>query len=105
MGESMDEQTEHRHHDEHEALKAEIARLRERIREMSAGGEHESGTGEGGAGPLEEFLHRFGTSREQGEKVVKELAEEVERHPLVSIMAAFGLGYVVAKLFYHRGRK
>jgi ElaB/YqjD/DUF883 family membrane-anchored ribosome-binding protein len=109
LGDSM---TEKKQHEGLEALKGEIQRLREQVAELSAErAEGAPGKGEGDShpdktmGPLEELLHKFDSSREQGEKAVKDLAEEVERHPLVSVMAAFGLGYVVAKLFYHGGRR
>lgn len=105
--------TQKKEHEELEALKSEIDRLRKQVAELSTAREGKthaqegegSGLHEAVRGPLEELLHKFDSSREQGEKVVKDLAEEVERHPLVSVMAAFGLGYVVAKLFYHGGRR
>ena len=47
-----------------------------------------------------DLLHKFDSSKIQSEKVVRDLSAEVEQHPLVSIMAAFGLGYIIAKLWY-----
>jgi hypothetical protein len=104
------------HKKELDALKANIASLREEIAGLAAGvkksaGIHaeqshaaapEEGTthGEEGPGVWADLFHKFDSSRIQGEKVVRDLSAEVEQHPLVSIMAAFGLGYIIAKLWY-----
>jgi hypothetical protein len=117
--------TDKAHDKELAALKADIARLREEIVSLAAGVRNTSGRGadgsqaEGGHDAAEgrgagdgeqnhdvwmELLHMFDTSRAQGEKVFKGLAAEVEKHPLASIMAAFGLGYLAAKI-RHEGDK
>ena len=91
-----------------EALKADIARLREEIAGLAGGVKKSAGLhteqpptpGEEGNGALADLLRKFDSSRIQGEKVVRDLSAEVEQHPLVSIMAAFGLGYIIAKLWY-----
>ena len=108
-----------------EALKADIARLREELSGLVAGatnaagmqaaGNHPEGRDDAtdGEGPVDgeqdhdmwaDLLRTFETSKAQGEKVFKNLAAEVEQHPLVGIMAAFGLGYIIAKL-WHEGDK
>jgi len=108
--------TEKTHDKELEALKADISSLREDIAGLAAGmkksaGSHakqphaaapqeESTPGEEGHGVWTDLLHKFDSSRIQGEKVFKGLATEVEQRPLVSILAAFGLGYIIAKLWY-----
>jgi hypothetical protein len=102
--------------EELDALRADIARLREEIAGLAAGMKNSAGIhaeqpdtaaqqegqahGGEGHGVLGDLLHKFDASRVQGEKVVRDLAAEVERHPLVSILAAFGLGYIIAKLWY-----
>lgn len=106
------------HDKELDALKADIANLREEIAALAAGAERPAEThsappheavhqdptpGEEAHGVWTELLHKLDSSRVQGEKVVRDLAAEVEQHPLVSIMAAFGLGYIIAKLWY-RGK-
>lgn len=111
--------TEKTHDKELEALKADIAGLREDIAGLAAGMKKSSGIntkqshateqeesthGPEGHGVWADLLHKFDSSRIQGEKVVRDLSAEVEQHPLVSIMAAFGLGYIIAKLWY-RGTK
>jgi hypothetical protein len=108
--------TEKTHDKELDALKADIASLRDEIAGLAAGMKNSAGThakqshsaaqqegttpGEEGYGAWADLFHKFDSSRVQGEKVVRDLAAEVEQHPLVSIMAAFGLGYIIAKLWY-----
>jgi hypothetical protein len=113
--------TERTQDKELDALKADIASLREEIASLAAGMKKYSGakaagsiddvaraaTGqegpdhdEHGYGVFGDLWHTFDASMIQGEKVVRDLAAEVEQHPLVSIMAAFGLGYIIAKLWY-----
>lgn len=108
-----------------DALKAGFASLREELAALAAGvkkfgetksagphaeGEHEAsqqgGPANGGRGhdAWTDFQHTLDEARAQGEKVVKELAAEIERHPLVGSMVAFGLGFIIAKLWY-RGSK
>ena len=113
--------TEKTHDKELDALKAEIATLREELAGLAAGVKKSAGVhakqshaadlhegpahGEEGHGVLADLLHKFDSSRVQGEKVVRDLAAEVEQHPLVSIMAAFGLGYIIAKLWYQGNKQ
>jgi len=113
--------TERTHDKELDALKADIARLRDEIAGLAAGMKKSAGIraeqprtaaweegpahGEEGRGVLGDLLHKFDSSRVQGEKVVRDLSAEVEQHPLVSIMAAFGLGYIIAKLWYQGNRQ
>jgi len=108
--------TEKTHDKELDALKADIASLREEIAGLAAGVKKSAGThaeqphaaaqqegtatDEEGHGVWADLFHKFDSSRIQSEKVVRDLSAEVEQHPLVSIMAAFGLGYIIAKLWY-----
>jgi hypothetical protein len=46
--------------------------------------------------------HRIGAAGSQGKRVAKGLAEEIERHPLIGGMAAFGLGFGLASLLFKR---
>ena len=115
--------TEKTNDKELEALKADIARLREELSGLVAAATNAGGTQPGASRPeekldastengsvdgeqernmLTDLLNTFDTSKAQGEKVLKNLAAEVEQHPLMSVMAAFGLGYIVAKL-WHQG--
>ena len=99
-------------------LKADIMSLREQIASLAAGlnasaranpksAQEEDTPARDGQdkeeeshGVWEDLLRKFNTSRDQGEKVVKGLSSEIERHPLVSVVAAFGLGYLIAKLWH-----
>ena len=108
--------TEITHDKELDALKAEMASLREEIAHLAAGVKRSAGihaeqsraaaqqegptNGEEGHGVWTDLAHNVNSSRIQGVKVVRDLAAEVEQHPLVSIMAVFGLGYIIAKLWY-----
>ena len=92
-----------------EALHAEIARLREEIAGLVAGVRNSAAAdgdqphanhGAENQSMWADLLRKFDASRCQGEKVVRDLATEVKQHPLVSIMAAFGLGYIISKLWY-----
>jgi hypothetical protein len=108
-----------------DALKADFEILREEIASLAASvknfdgskaaGNHSGGmrattgeagpdTGEEGHGVFTDIWHKLDASRIQGEKVIKGLAAEVEQHPLVSVMAAFGLGYIIAKLWYQESK-
>jgi len=113
--------TERAQNKELDALKADIASLRQEIAGLTAGLKSAVGIdagqphaaaqpdgpahGEEGFGAWTDLLHKFDASRIQGEKVVKDLAAEVEQHPLLSIMAAFGLGYIIAKLWYQENKQ
>ena len=115
--------TEETYDKELDALKTDIARLREEIASLAVGvkkfagakaagaqGEEEleAAEEEGGEqsfGVFADLWHKFDSSRIHGEKVVKGLADEVERYPLVSVMAAFGLGYIIAKLWYQENKQ
>jgi len=109
-----------------DALKADFAILREEIASLAAGmknfdgakaagnhsGEARATAGEAGPdtggeshGVFTDIWHKFDSSRIQGERVIKGLAAEVEQYPLVSVMAAFGLGYIIAKLWYQESER
>lgn len=108
--------------DEMDALKANIAYLRDDIAALNAGLKNPSGTKDGhshtenekeaGApsGPNNEdkgshlwtdFQHTLGEALVQGEKVILNLKDEISRHPLAGSIAAFGLGFIIAKLWYN----
>jgi len=105
------------------ALHTEIANLREAIVALAtgvkqfadtpaagpqAGGEHDAsaqGTSANGTHDTwTDLQHTLDSARAHGEKAVKELAVEIERQPLLASLAAFGLGFFIARLWY-RGSK
>ena len=94
-----------------DALKAEIESLRAEMAGLAAGAKRTAAAqqegptnGEEGHGVWTDLVHNVNASRVQGVKVVRDLAAEVEHHPLMSIMAAFGIGYIIAKLWYRESR-
>lgn len=118
----MTEKTREKELDE---LKADIASLREEMAALATGvkkfaetkaaephaeGEHETTQQEGpahseqGHGAWTDFQQTLDEAWARNEKIIKDLAAEIERHPLVGSMAAFGLGFIIAKLWY-RGNK
>ena len=113
--------TEKTHEKELDALKAGIASLREEIAALATcvkqladtkaaephgEGEHEATQQEGPAHSEQrhetwtDVQHTLGEAWARNEKLIKDLADEIERHPLVGSMAAFGLGFAIAKLWY-----
>jgi len=104
------------HDSELAAIKADIAILRQEIANLTSGiskstGVHPDEPTETAqpAGPdantngqsgWADLLRKLDSSRLHGEKFINDLEAEIKQHPLVSIMTAFGLGYVIAKLWY-----
>ena len=57
------------------------------------------------SGAWTDFQRTLEEAWTKNEKLIKDhLAAEIERHPLVGIIAVFGLGFIIAKL-WHGGRK
>ena len=52
----------------------------------------------------EEFQPILELARDRGEQLLEELANEIRKHPLRSAAAAFGIGFIIAKLT-GRGRR
>ena len=104
------------------ALNAGIAKSREEIAALAAGmkklaewkieespvdGEQPKdgpANGANGHGGWTGFRHRLDEAGTRGEKVAKVLAEEIERHPLIGGIAAFGLGFAIARLLFRRSK-
>jgi len=113
--------TDKAHDKELDALKADIASLREELAGLAAGLKKSADLhaepsnaaaqpegpihGEEGKNILADLLHKFDASRIQGEKVFNDLAAEIKRHPLASVTAAFSLGYLIAKLWYRETKQ
>jgi hypothetical protein len=51
------------------------------------------------------FRHRLDDAEARGESIAKGLAEEIRRHPLIGGTAAFGLGFLFARLLFKRRKK
>jgi hypothetical protein len=117
--------TEKTREKELDALKVDIASLREEIAALAAGvkefsetkaaefhaeGDYEttqqecSANSEQRPGAWADFQRTLDEAWTQNEKFIKDIAAEIERHPLTGGIAAFGLGFIIAKLWYG-GRK
>jgi hypothetical protein len=118
--------TENNDKKELDELKGHIARLREEIAALSIGvkkfaeikpgdshadGEREERKQEdppnegNGHDAYTDFQHMIDEVRIHGEKVITELAGEIKRHPLVGSIAAFSLGFIIARLWYKEGKQ
>ena len=53
----------------------------------------------------DEMRRKVNDARDYGEKRVGELEGQVGEHPLGSVLAAFGIGFVIAKLMDLGGRR
>jgi hypothetical protein len=108
-----------------DALKADVARLREEMASLAAGvkkfaeaktaephaeggnGASQQGASENGGrgqGAFTDYWYTLEEAWALGEKILKVLAVEIERHPLVGSTATFGLGFIIAKLWYRGGK-
>ena len=95
----MDEKA---HEKKLEALNDDITKSREEIAVLSAvlkklmENARDNSEGGGWTG----FREGLGDAGAKGEKVVKYVADNIERHPLISGLAAFGLGFGIATLLF-----
>jgi len=91
------------------ALRAEIAALTAEFAEWkidtSAIDGERPQKGLGSSGGWTSFRSRIGEVGTRGEQIAAGLAHEIERHPLIGGMAAFGLGFVIAKLLFKRSKR
>jgi DNA repair exonuclease SbcCD ATPase subunit len=93
---------------EMEKLKREIASLREELAALAAGGPGRAKAGSSGASDAaapdqagtdwEDLRQTLDEVQERGEKALKDLSARIERHPVGSAVAAFGLGFLIARL-------
>ena len=51
------------------------------------------------------FRRRFDDVTHRGGKVARGIAHEIERHPLLGGLAAFGLGFGIATLLFKRSKR
>jgi ElaB/YqjD/DUF883 family membrane-anchored ribosome-binding protein len=97
-----------------DALKADIAKLREDMAGLSdtmraAAGEKVAGAKERvqerARQAREELGERVDTAMGQGRRLVDEVDQQIGQHPFSSLLTAFGLGFVIAKLLDIGGRR
>ncbi len=82
-----------------ESLRADVAALNERLQQVlgqAAAAEATADTEE--AADLEALRRKIDELRDSGEAAARELAREVEAHPLLSVGVAFGIGYLLARV-------
>ena len=79
-----------------DALNKGIAQLREEIAALADGDERHGGWAN--------FRGKLGEVGAKGEKVAEGIAHEIERHPLIGGMIAFGLGFFIARLLWRRSK-
>jgi hypothetical protein len=84
-------------------LSASIAQLRVEIAALAAGMKQEvpGNGGKPGSG-WTIFRDRLGEAGAKGEKIADGVALEIERHPLIGGMVAFGIGFLIATLLFKR---
>lgn len=85
---------------EMENLKAELAKLRA---DLSGVAQALKSTGAAEAAELkasikEALAHAYEEVRDKGKKSVEAVEHQVTEHPIIAILAAFGAGFLVAKL-------
>jgi ElaB/YqjD/DUF883 family membrane-anchored ribosome-binding protein len=89
-------------------LKREIAALREELASLAAGRQGRTGAGSSGESDAaaqdqaetdwEEIRKALDEAQERGKKALEDLSAHIERHPVGSTVAAFGLGFLIARL-------
>lgn len=94
-------------HDEMDSLKEDMAKLQGDVGDLlglikEIGAEKVAETRSTLRDGLDEQRERLwdavGRAREQGQRRVNDLEDQITEHPLGSLFAAFGLGYIIAKL-------
>ena len=84
-----------------ESLRADVAALNENLQQVlqsRAAEPGENGSDEETAPDLEALRRKAEELRENSEAAARELAREVEAHPLLSVGVAFGVGYLLARI-------
>lgn len=98
--------TEKDREQELEKIRNELGRLREELASLAAGTNEKAGspTGSGeahreGAGAdWSDIRHTLDEARVRGERALKDLSEQIERHPVASAATAFVMGFLIARL-------
>jgi len=92
---------------EMEALKADLAKLREDFSgvadALKAAGHEKTADARAGLADLmtsllEELRGALGQAKDTGKKSVETVGHQIELRPLTSLFAAFGVGFVLAKI-------
>ncbi len=84
-----------------ESLRADVAALNDSLQQVLQSRTNEAGeTGNEGeaVSDLEALRRKVEELRDSSETAARELAQEVEAHPLLSVGVAFGIGYLLARI-------
>lgn len=97
-----------------DTVKADLAKLRSDVAELT-GAVKESGSRRAGQvretveeelrRAREELRHTLDTARERGRRAKEEMEGTVGEHPYGTLLTAFGLGFIIAKLLDNGGRR
>jgi len=105
---------EERLQQELDAIRDDVARLGEDMRELTRvvrtlAGEHvddvKGSVNEGIDAASEELRRRVEDVREQGRQATEEVGKMMGQHPLGSLLGAFGIGVIMAQLLNAGGRR
>jgi len=85
---------------EMEKIRLELERLREELAVLLANREGNAGAVASTEGKMnwDDIRQKLGDAQEHGGKALKDLSAHIERHPVGSAVAAFGLGFLIARL-------
>jgi len=99
-------------HNDLEQLKTDMAKLRADLSAIGDGvkkmgteavGATQAKVKSAAQDALDEFQNKLNEAKSQGQKAVHDLEREIKEKPLTSLAVAFGIGFVLSKLF-DRGR-
>jgi len=90
--------------DEIETLKDHVSKLGKEFTEIVDDVKKISGI-KGEHSIFKNLEEKFEEVKTQGEKGVKKVSEEIEQHPIVSVITAFGIGLIAAGLLYKINKK
>lgn len=97
-----------------DAIRADVAKLGEDMAELTRiikllgverASEFKESVSEGIDSANEELRRRVEAARARGRAATEEFEKTVEQHPLSSLLAAFGVGVIVARLLDIGGRR
>jgi hypothetical protein len=83
-------------------MTAAIARSRDELAALTATLKRLSSNGTGHDSAWSGFQHGIEVAGSRGRKVAAGVADELERHPILGGLVAFGVGFGIATLLYKR---
>lgn len=95
--------TERDTYQELDNLKSELSNIREDLSNLMAALKEEAGSQ--ASRVSEKMKAGYEASRDAGQKAYEKARQTVEDKPLVSVLAAFGIGFLMGKLLLRGGRE